>query len=109
MLYDRREEYPVLTLKIRGVRNAIHWAGHIAIVDTAIQPILSLVPYLGLTSFVPFPLPPSHMFKYLPDGSVRWMFATAGISVERFHRMGAYISRIKSRVLCAAVLSYGTL
>ena len=27
-------------------------------------------------------------FRYLPDGSVCWMFATAGISVGRFYRMG---------------------
>ena len=28
------------------------------------------------------------LFRYLPDGSVCWMFAIAGISVGRFYRMG---------------------
>ena len=27
-------------------------------------------------------------FRYSPNGSVCWMFATAGISVGRFSRMG---------------------
>ena len=54
-----------------------------------LKPIIGNNSNSDLFSFLPILLKKSYVISpYLPDGSVCWMFATAGINVGRFYNIG---------------------